>query len=45
MAVMMASMLKGGTQRQEMIQIADNIITAQTKEIDQMRSWYAQWYK
>lgn len=45
MAVMMASMLKGGTQRPEMKQLADDIITAQTDEIGQMRSWYSEWYK
>lgn len=43
MAVMMAQMLKNGTQRPEMNQLADNIITAQTKEIDQMRKWYIDW--
>ncbi len=43
MAVMMASMLKGGTQRPEMKKLADDIITAQTDEIDQMRQWYADW--
>jgi uncharacterized protein (DUF305 family) len=39
MAVMMASMLKNGTNRPEMKQLADNIITSQTSEIDQMRTW------
>jgi len=39
MAVMMATMLKNGTQRPEMKKLADDIITAQTKEIEQMRSW------
>ncbi len=39
MAVMMASMLKNGTSRPEMKQLADNIITSQTSEIDQMRTW------
>lgn len=43
MAVMMASMLKNGTQRPEMKQLADDIITAQTKEINQMRDWYKAW--
>lgn len=43
MAVMMANMLKGGTQRSEMEKLADNIITAQTNEIDQMRQWYIDW--
>lgn len=44
MAVMMANMLKRGTQRPEMEQLADDIITAQTKEIEQMRQWYDTWY-
>lgn len=44
MAVMMASMLKNGTQRPEMQKLADDIITAQTKEIDQMREWYEAWF-
>lgn len=43
MAVMMASMLKGGTIRSEMKQLADNIITSQTNEIDKMRRWYREW--
>jgi uncharacterized protein (DUF305 family) len=44
MAVMMASMLKDGSTRAEMKQLADNIIVAQTKEIDMMRGWYNEWY-
>jgi uncharacterized protein (DUF305 family) len=43
MAVMMANMLKGGTQRPEMIELADEIVTAQTDEIEQMRQWYFDW--
>lgn len=43
MAVMMASMLKGGTQRPEMKKLADDITAAQTKEIEQMRSWLQDW--
>ncbi len=44
MAVMMASMLKQGTQRPEMQTLAQDISTAQTKEIDQMRQWYDAWF-
>lgn len=45
MAVMMATMLKNGTRRQEMRQLANNVIKTQTDEINQMRNWYSQWYK
>lgn len=44
MAVMMAIMLKAGTERPEMQKLADDISTAQTKEIDQMRVWYDAWF-
>lgn len=43
MAVMMASMLKQGTTRPEMSKLADDIITAQTDEIEQMRMWLQEW--
>ncbi|MDP3940952.1 MAG: DUF305 domain-containing protein [bacterium] len=43
MAVMMASMLKNGTNRPEMKKLADDIITAQSNEIDLMRGWLANW--
>lgn len=43
MAVMMASMLKNGTDRSEMKKLADDIITAQTNEIEQMRNWLRDW--
>ena len=44
MAVMMAQMLQGITNRSEMEQLAKNIIDAQTREINLMRDWYRQWY-
>lgn len=43
MAIMMASMLKNGTTQPEMKQLADNIITSQTNEINQMQKWYSDW--
>lgn len=43
MAVMMATMLKDGSDRAEMKKLADDIIAAQTKEIDEMRSWLQEW--
>lgn len=45
MAVMMASMLRNGTTRSEMRRLAENIISAQTDEIDQMRDWLSEWSK
>lgn len=45
MAVMMASMLKNGTQRPEMEKLAEDIITSQTGEIEQMRKWLKEWEK
>ncbi len=43
MAVMMANMLKNGTDRPEMKKLAEDIISAQTSEIDQMREWLKDW--
>lgn len=45
MAVMMAQMLLNSSERTEMRQLAKNIISDQNKEIEQMRSWYDDWYK
>lgn len=45
MAVMMASMLKNGTTRSEMKELAEDIINAQTGEIDLMRGWLRDWSK
>ena len=45
MAIMMAQMLQATTERPEMKQLADNIITSQSREIDMMRSWLTSWYK
>jgi len=43
MAVMMAQMLLSGSNRPEMKQLGDDIITAQESEIEQMRSWLTEW--
>lgn len=43
MAVMMATMLAAGTQREEMKNLARNIIDSQTEEIVQMRLWLSEW--
>jgi len=45
MAVIMATMLENSTSKDEMKQLAKNIITVQNREIADMRSWYASWYK
>ena len=44
MAVMMGQMLQASTGRDEMKQLADNIITSQSREIEMMRSWLRLWY-
>lgn len=43
MAVMMANMLATSTNRSEMKGLANSIISAQTKEIEDMKSWQQQW--
>ena len=43
MAVMMAQMLKNGTKKPEMKKLSEDIITAQTKEIELMRDWLKEW--
>ena len=44
LAIMMAQMLKSGTNRPEMLTLANNIIESQSKEITQMQGWYKSWY-
>ncbi|WP_026394048.1 DUF305 domain-containing protein [Acetobacterium malicum] len=43
-AVASATILKANTDRAEMKQFADTIITTQTAEINQMKSWLDSWY-
>lgn len=45
LALMMVRMLEAGSNRGEMQQLAKNITTSQSKEIQQMQSWYAEWYR
>lgn len=45
MAIMMARMLESGTTRPEMQQLAKDIISSQSKEIQQMQGWYTEWYR
>jgi uncharacterized protein (DUF305 family) len=43
MAVMMASMLAAGTERDEMKRLAADIISSQSSEIEMMKNWLASW--
>lgn len=45
LAIMMAQMLKSGTNRPEMLTLANNIIESQSEEITKMQGWYKSWYK
>jgi uncharacterized protein (DUF305 family) len=45
LAVMMAQMLRSGTTRPEMLSLADAIVESQSREIQDMQSWYRSWYK
>lgn len=45
MAIMMAQMMLSGTKCPEMKQLGQDIIAAQTKEINQMQTWYKAWYQ
>ena len=45
LALMMVQMLEAGSNRPEMLQLAKNITTSQSKEIQQMQGWYTEWYK
>ena len=45
LAVMMAQMLRSGTNRPEMLSLANNIIESQSREIQEMQSWYQSWYQ
>jgi uncharacterized protein (DUF305 family) len=42
---MMARMVEARSDRPEIEQLADAIITTQSAEIEQMRDWYRAWYQ
>jgi len=44
LALMMVQMLKAGTNRPEMLSLANSIAESQSKEIEQMEGWYKSWY-
>lgn len=44
-AIDMAYMLKATSKRPELLQLADEIVVAQTKEISQMELWLSTWFK
>jgi uncharacterized protein (DUF305 family) len=43
MAIMMSQMLDATTERPEMKQLAENLITSQSREVTMMRSWLTSW--
>ncbi|KKT72899.1 MAG: hypothetical protein UW69_C0077G0012 [Microgenomates group bacterium GW2011_GWA2_44_7] len=43
-ALEMARKVQGSTQRAELKKLADDIISAQTNEIGQMRQWQKEWF-
>ncbi|HYF13172.1 MAG TPA: DUF305 domain-containing protein [Candidatus Paceibacterota bacterium] len=43
-AVAMAQMVLQKSQRPELVQLANDIIAAQTREINMMRTWNTQWF-
>lgn len=43
-AILMAEIALQKAEHEEIKQLAEDIITAQTKEINNMRSWYKLWY-
>lgn len=44
-AVAMAKQVLATSKRPELLKLANEIITAQTKEIDMMKGWESQWFK
>jgi uncharacterized protein (DUF305 family) len=44
MGIMMARMAGDATSRPEIRELTDSIIRGQSEEIEQMRTWYREWY-
>lgn len=44
-AIKMAEKVKGATKRPELMKMADDIIKAQTSEVEMMRQWQKEWFK
>lgn len=44
MGIMMAQMIRSRTAQPELRELADDIISSQSEEIDLMLEWYAEWY-
>lgn len=44
MGVMMATMARGATGRPEVVELTGSIIETQSEEIEQMLTWYLDWY-
>ncbi|MES2224101.1 MAG: DUF305 domain-containing protein [Patescibacteria group bacterium] len=44
-AVVMAKQVLATSKRPELIKLANDIIAAQTKEIEMMKGWQSQWFK
>lgn len=44
-AIQMAEKVKTGTKRPELMKMADDIINAQTSEVDMMQQWQNEWFK
>jgi uncharacterized protein (DUF305 family) len=43
-AIEMATILLAGTKRPELIKLGNDIIVAQTREVQMMKEWRSQWF-
>lgn len=44
-AIQMAQKLKEGTTRAELTEMADDIVSTQTKEVEMMKRWLGEWFE